>query len=75
MDEDALGALHADAYEKLIAAWRADTFSTWKREFAAWDGTDKFRPPPRPPTVGQRYTSPKHAVEHPNVKGETVLNC
>ena len=57
MDEDALDALDADAYMKLIAAWRAGAFSTWKREFAAWDGTDNFRPPPRPPTVGQRYAS------------------
>ena len=66
MDEDALDALDAldaDAYMKLIAAWRADAFSTWKREFEAWDGTDKFRPPPRPPTVGQRYASPKHVAQ------------
>lgn len=45
----------SDPYAKRLAAWRVDDLSSWQRDFAAWDGKDKFRYPPKPPKVGKAY--------------------
>ena len=53
----------SDPYAKHLESWRKHELPRWQKEFDAWDGKERMRPPPPVPTVSEKGRTNKKELK------------